>query len=101
MAIHAARETLERLAGHRDPVHVHMDIPIFTIGVAVVTRLATRSQLPCLSARDSKLRRNRHSALFIAHSTQPIRSSRDRWSAPGSALHRPIFFNLIEEFHSS
>lgn len=66
VAIHAGREKLAGLAGHRDPVHVHTDIPIFTIGVAVVTRLAARSHLPCPTARIGTLRGNRRPALVIA-----------------------------------
>lgn len=51
---HATRAKLEGLAGHRDPVHVRTDIPINKIGVAVVTRLSTRSHLPRLEARVAK-----------------------------------------------
>jgi len=86
-AARAARRTLNGLSGHRDPVHVREDIPI-TVGVAVVTRLAIESRPPCLAARTGKpAPPGAESSL----STQPFRSTRDRWSARGSALHRPIF----------
>lgn len=45
----AARETLNGLAGHRDPAHVLTDDPIL-IGVAVVTRPSPRSAASALAA---------------------------------------------------